>query len=316
MTGAPSRCLVLGAGGFLGQHVTATLTASGFATRSFIRSATKTGLEARGSQAETYYGNFLAPEHLGRAFQGCDTCIHLITTTFPRTANDDIVFDVESNLLGTLRLVEIALQNNCKRFVYISSGGTVYGSAVEPPIPETAPLSPISAYGLTKATIENYLELYQNSFGLDSVVLRVANPYGPLQRSDGSQGIIPAFIRAAVEGRPVRLYGDGNQQRDYVYVSDVARAVQLALTSQSKFRTFNIGSGVGHSIVDIMRLIETVTKRQILIERVPANPVDVLFNYLDNQLAREELQWTPSVQLEDGIAQTYAWLTSEYGPLS
>lgn len=313
MTGDLHRCLVLGASGFLGQHVVSELRVAGIVTRSFIRSSTKSGLSCAGDGSETYYGNFLAPEHLARAFEGCDSCIHLITTTFPRTANADVVYDVESNLVGTLRLLELARFGSCKKIVYISSGGTVYGSPSSVPIREDASLAPISAYGLTKATIENYLGLYRNAFGVESVVLRVANPYGPYQRSDGSQGLISSFLRATIEGRSVQLYGDGSQQRDYVYISDVARAVRMALTARTELNTFNIGSGVGRSVSEIVAMIEMVTGRALDIQRMPANPVDVQLNYLDNRLAREELQWTPLVDIEEGILRTFNWLSSVYG---
>jgi UDP-glucose 4-epimerase len=193
--------------------------------------------------------------------------------------------------------------------VFVSSGGTVYGKPEIVPTPEFAPANPITAYGVSKLTIEKYLALYEYCHGLQYRVLRVANPFGPYQLGLRSQGVIAAFMRKALAGEPVEIWGDGSAIRDYLYVDDVVSALEAACTHAGDSRVFNIGSGVGRSLLDLIRTIETVSGLRIETHFKQGRPIDVPTSILDVQLAARELLWSPRIPFEQGMRATWEWIS-------
>lgn len=180
------RCLVLGGRGFIGSHVVDALLSMGTAVRILDRPLPGGVKElppaANPHLLEVFDGDFVNGKDLDEALTGCDCCIHLITSTLPQTSNDDMVFDISTNLVGTLSLFEGLIRHRVKKFIFMSSGGTVYGKPIQETIEETHPTNPLSSYGVTKLAAEKYLGIYKHLYGLNSVSLRLSNPYGERQR--------------------------------------------------------------------------------------------------------------------------------------
>lgn len=302
------RCLVLGGGGFIGGHLCELLLAQGHAVRAFERSGFDAAAHPYLDGVEWRFGDFTREADVQPAIAGSDVLFHLAATTLPATSNRDPVYDLESNVSSTLRLLEAARRHGLRKVVFISSGGTVYGACATLPIPESAPTEPICAYGVHKLAIEKYLHLWHRLHGLDYAVLRVANPYGERQRHDRGQGSIAVFLAHALRGEPIQLWGDGSVVRDYLHVADVARALALAAQADTRAKVFNIGSGVGRSLNEVLGLVEAALGTRLVVQRSAARAFDVPASVLDVALAARELQWRPAIGMEEGLARTARWM--------
>ncbi len=301
------RCLVLGGGGFLGGHIVEALLARGCAVRVFDRTPRRADVDAAVDWVEGDFGN---RGDVGQAVDGCDTAVHLVSTTVPKTSNDDPIHDLESNLMPTVRFLESARRHGLRRVVFASSGGTVYGAPAQIPIPESHATRPLCSYGIHKLAIEHYLHLYHGLHGLEYCVLRVSNPFGERQRPDGSQGAVAVFVDRALRNDEITIWGDGSVVRDYVYVGDVARAFALAVLRHEPTGVFNIGSGQGHSLLTLLAAIERQLGRPVARRHVESRAFDVPINVLDTRLAARELGWTPDVPFEAGLQRTAAHLAA------
>lgn len=300
-------CIVLGAGGFLGTNLCRWLIASGARVRAFGRQFLFPR-ELEG--ADLFQGDFSDPLALAAAIEGHDVVFHLVHPTTPQSANRDMIGDVQRSIVSSLALLDICRELGVKRIVFVSSGGVIYGPATVVPTPETAPTEPISAYGVSKLAIEKYLALYEHLHGLDYRVLRVANPYGPFQMPRKNQGIIAALIARAFGDEPIEIWGDGTSIRDYVFVADVIAALDAAASDQSDARIFNIGTGQGRSLREVIAAIERQLGKALRIEWKPARPVDVPTSVIAVERAREVLGWVPKTPFDDGLKETIAWWRS------
>lgn len=308
------RCLVLGGRGFIGSHLITALLNQGFRVRCLDRPHVKPIGESHfcNSNFEMYEGDFSSEADVAEAVKDCDFCYHLVSTTLPKSSNADPVFDVQSNVIGTVRLLTHAVENQIQKVIFVSSGGTVYGTPLQIPIHESHPTNPVCSYGITKLMIEKYLALFRNLHGLDYSVLRLANPYGEGQRTFSNQGAIAVFLGKVLRGEPVEIWGDGSVVRDYVHVSDVIDALILSITPSHGQHVFNIGSGLGHSLNEVMSTIEAVTHRPIIRRYLDARVFDVPSNVLSIEAAREVLGWSPGIPFAVGIDKFSKWLeTSE-----
>jgi UDP-glucose 4-epimerase len=299
--------LVLGGTGFLGGCLCRELLAAGHAVRVLERTSSAPP-ERAPSAIEYVSGDFADAVALSAAVEGCDVVFHLISTTLPKTSNDNPVYDLQSNLLDTVRLLDIARSSGVRKIIFASSGGTVYGKPQATPIAEGHPTEPECSYGIAKLAIEKYLQLYEHLYGLSYQVLRIANPYGEGQAPTRQQGAIAVFLNKALRGEAITVWGDGSVVRDYVYVEDVARAFRHALAYDGPERIFNIGSGGGHSVNEILNTIESLTQLPLHIDYVEPRAFDVPVNVLDIGRAGRELDWAPAVPLEEGLRRTLAWL--------
>lgn len=300
-------CIVLGAGGFLGTNLCRWLVASGARVRAFGRQFLFPR-ELEG--ADLFQGDFEDPLALAAAIEGHDVVFHLVHPTTPQSANRDMIGDVQRSIVSSLALMDICRELGVKRIVFVSSGGVVYGPGKLVPTPETAPTDPISAYGVSKLAIEKYLALHEHLHGLDYRVLRVANPYGPFQMPRKNQGIIAALIARAFDDEAIEIWGDGTSIRDYVFVADVIAALDAAASDQSTMRIFNIGTGQGRSLREVIATIERQLGKTLRIEWKPARPVDVPTSVIAVERAREVLGWVPKTSFEDGLKETIAWWRS------
>ncbi|PVZ88264.1 NAD-dependent epimerase [Serratia sp. S1B] len=301
------RCAVLGAGGFIGGNLCQALIKQKATVRAFGR---------RQMFPETLYGcdwiqgDFADPISVATAVSGCDVVFHLVNSTTPASANINKLADLNANVANTLHLLEICREAEVSRVVFVSSGGTIYGIPELVPTPETASTNPITAYGISKLAIEKYLGLYEYLYGLQYRVLRVANPFGPYQMTHKNQGVIAAFIRRALSGKPIEMWGDGSVIRDYIFVDDVVEALMLAATHEGSDRIFNIGSGEGRSLNNIIEIINNTLGVDVSIERHFGRSVDVPISILDTTLALNMLGWHPRTEFEKGLRTTIAWMKS------
>lgn len=301
------RCLVLGGGGFIGSHLVEALLASGHEVAVFDHpSARHLGyLQTRGISIFT--GDFLKWGEASLPLSGFDVIYHLISTTVPQTSNDNPASDVETNVLGTLRMLDEARKAGVKKIIFSSSGGTVYGIPQEIPIKEIHPTDPTSSYGICKLAVEKYLHLYWALHGLDYNILRISNAYGARQPARSTQGVISAFLDKVLKGNELLIWGDGSIIRDYIYVSDIVDAMVKTAYYQGEHKIFNIGAGQGHSIKDIISSLEQILRRPLQLRYMPARKFDVPVNILDISRALKYLAWEPRVGLHDGISRAYEW---------
>lgn len=304
------NCLVLGGRGFIGSHLIGSLLAKGFYVRCFDRPHVAPLSESHLTNPffEMYEGDLVSEADVAESLDGCDICFHLVSTTLPKSSNADPVFDIESNVLGTVRLLTRAVKSGVKKVIFVSSGGTVYGVPNQIPILETHTTDPICSYGITKLMIEKYLSLFKQLHGLDYTVFRLANPFGVYQRPHASQGAVAVFLDKVLRGQEIEIWGDGGVTRDYIYISDVAEALVSAISYNGATPIFNIGSGVGTTLNELITIMERVLGRTVARHYRPGRLFDVPVNVLDNSLARQELGWEPRVKLEEGIAKTTEWM--------
>ena len=300
------RVLVLGGSGFIGSHLVDALSEAGSEVRSFDR--IKSPWHSTRRNVESVVGNFLDADQVADAVAGCDYVYHLVSTTLPKTSNDNPIADVEQNLISTLAMLKAACDAGVKKVVFLSSGGTVYGIPQTLPILETHPTLPMSSYGIVKLTIEHYLHLYHVLHGLDYQVLRLSNPFGERQPINGSQGAIAVFMSKALRGETVEIWGDGSVVRDYVYIADVIDAMLMTLNYQGQHRSINIGSGTGQSINQIIDAISHTIGRPIERRYSAHRSFDVPASVLSIERAHRELGWQPSTSFADGLARTSQWI--------
>lgn len=307
------NCLILGGSGFLGSHLCERLFNEGHNVRIFHKGNTLwnnfVNLEDR---IEYVVGDFSNPLHVQEALQGMQVVYHLISTTVAKTSNENPSYDISTNLIPTLHLLDLCVKERVKKVIFFSSGGTVYGIPNQVPISEDHPTNPICSYGIHKLAIEKYLHLYYNLYGLDYSVLRISNPYGERQRPTGSQGVVAVFFNKIITQKAIEIWGDGSVVRDYLHVSDVVDAAYKVLVSNCTHKIFNIGSGVGLSLKEILEEMEYVTSNKIDVKYLPSRNFDVPTNVLDITRACTELGWAPKIKFREGLKRTLLYSVEQY----
>ena len=237
---------------------------------------------------------------------------HLFSTTAPTTSNQRIAEELSANVIITAYLLEAAVKCGVKKFVFISSGGTVYGKIGNCPLNETAETNPISAYGLQKITIEKLLYLYQYLYAFDYRVIRLSNPYGPYQRPNGRLGVITTFIYKALRNEELMLYGDGSVVRDFIFIDDAIRGILNIANGTDSQRVFNLGSGSGTSINEVLHIIEETLQVEMRIHHKPGRMVDVPVNFLDISRYENLYGKLNPIPLRIGIQKTTEFLRKYY----
>lgn len=297
------KILVLGGAGFIGRHLCSSLTADGHNVTAFDLLPSGGRVDwPRIEGVHWFAGDFSNVADLESALVGIDLIIHLISTTIPKKSNDNPLYDLQGNVVGSLQLLDtMARMPKPPRIIFLSSGGTVYGMPMQIPIPEDHPTEPLCAYGIGKLAIEKYLALYQRLHGIDYQILRLANPYGEQQSFRSGQGVIPAFLHQALTTESLEVWGDGKVVRDYLYIGDVIQAIRATISYGGTERIFNIGSGIGHDLNDLIAIVCKLLDRTIPCRYLPARACDVPVNVLDVRLAMAELDWRPTVSLRDGM---------------
>jgi UDP-glucose 4-epimerase len=303
------KILIFGGGGFIGSAIADRLLSDGHSLRIFERPRVEPYRQfSHGESVQWVTGDLMSNHDVGEAIDGMDVVLHLVSTTIPKTSNDDPIYDVQSNLVATLQMLNSMVERKVNRLVFISSGGTVYGPPEYLPVDERHPTEPQVSYGITKLALEKYLLMYQHLHGIKTTILRVTNPYGQRQRVETAQGAIGVFLSRALRNQTVEIWGDGSVTRDYIYVADVADAFAAALAYEGPKSVFNISSGKGVTLNDLLGRIETAVGASIKTDYQPGRPYDVPVSVLDNSLASQELDWKPKVSLEEGLKLTAEWM--------
>ena len=302
------KILVLGGNGFIGSHLVDKLLFEGHSVRVFDKN--EEHYRKRLDGVEYHVGEFGNRGVLSDALNGIDVVAHLICTTLPKTSNDDPVFDIQSNVIETLFLLEQCIANKIKKIIFASSGGTIYGIPQVLPVKEDDQTNPICSYGIGKLTIEKYLYLFKKLHGLDFVIIRPSNPFGSRQNPYGIQGVIPVFLGKISRNEPIQIWGTGGIVRDYIYIDDLVDAFNLSIVNNTISHTYNIGSGKGYSLNDLLSIMKKVTKRDFSVTYTAARAYDVPEIYLDITKASKELQWEPLKTLEQGIKCTWDFVSN------
>lgn len=298
------RCTVLGANGFIGGYLCKGLVSSGYYVNAFDRVYDNQLLDKLEGKIQFYTGDISNDSLLEEVIRNTDVLFHLVYTTTPATSDTNIVYDIFSNLIGAISVLQMSAKYKVKKIIFPSSGGAVYGiHPTDSALKEDFNTQPISSYGVTKIAIEKYLYIFEKNYGLKYVVLRLANPYGP-KSSGFSQGVIPAFINNILHGIPLTVWGNGDVVRDYIYIDDVISAFIKSIHYQGEERVFNIGSGIGVSINQLISILEVCVGEKLIINSQMPRACDVPCIRLDISKAVKHLGWYPLVSIEDGIKLT------------
>lgn len=296
--------VVIGGNGFLGSYLVESLVERGHEVTVFDRFSHDPVVPFP-EPVRLVTGDVSDVAALRKAFEGAHTVAHLASSSTPIDSRDDPTADVRLNLASTVAMLQAAVDSGVERVVFASSGGAIYGDQPVFRVTEEAVPLPVSPYAIGKLAIEGYLRYFRAEHGLDSVSLRISNPYGPRQRPHRRQGVIPIFLERIREGRPIEVFGDGSMVRDYVFVSDAARMFAAVLDTSAQHRVYNLGSGEGTSVAALVELCGEVTGREVEVVRVPTPPTFVDKIVLDVSRFTSEFGVSASVGLRDGIERTW-----------
>ncbi len=307
-----ANILITGGTGFIGSHIVEQLLAGRHKVHILTTSSNlHPNIQPFLNQIKIIRGNFGNQILMQNALQGIDFLIHLAWSTVPKDASDNPGYDAQTNIIGSINLLNAAVSAAVKKVIFISTGGALYGIPRYTPIDEQHPLRPISAYGISKMAVERYLHFFYKNKGLDYAILRVANAYGSRQNLTKGQGVIGIWLQNFLQNKKIEIWGDGEVIRDYIHVSDIAQAVGKLLDYQGSRKVFNLGSGNGYSLNQILKACQKVSQKNIEINYKAARSFDVPVNVLSIDKIQKELDWKPLVSLEDGLQKTWDWLCSQ-----
>lgn len=305
------KILVTGGAGFIGSHLLPRLAAAGHQVT--VLDNFSTGKREHVPSGVPIIQRDLLADGLTEIFQRerFEVVIHLAAQTMVDESLRLPEKDAAENVLGTVKLLDACQRSKVKRII-IASSAAVYGNVGEQELPlsEKRAAAPLSFYGLSKFTAENYLTMYQRIFGLDYVVLRFANVYGERQGTSGEGGVVSIFSRAAARGQGVRVFGSGEQTRDFIYAGDIAEAILAALETDKVNAVYNISTAAETSVNTLIRILSRVSGRKITVQQLPVREGDILRSSLDNRAARQGLGWHPRTDIHEGLRRTYDYFLS------
>lgn len=306
------KVLVTGGAGFIGSHLVRQLMKAGDEVISLDNLSTGRK-ENLPSQAKLEVLD-IHDEEVERLFsqEHFDAVVHLAGQTLVSDSMTDPQNDMYQNIAGTVHILECCRKYGVKRVIFSSSAAT-YGDVDEKalPIPETLPQLPLSFYGLSKMTVEKYLALYQQVFGIHYVVLRFSNVYGERQGNGGEGGVISIFAKALAQGKGITIYGNGNQTRDFVYAGDIARGIRKALVTENCDTSYNLSSETEISLNELVNVFSSIIGLKIVPQYGPAREGDIIRSSLSNEKAKKNLLWKPEVSLEEGLRRTYEYFQNK-----
>ncbi len=299
------RILVTGGAGFIGSHTSDALVARGGCEVAVLDDVSSGKRQQVNPRARFHQADLRDAAAVRRVIgqERPEVVIHLAAQMDVRRSVADPAFDAQVNLVGFLNLMEAGRQHGLRRVIFASTGGAIYGEQERFPCDEEHPQRPVSPYGVAKAATEKYLFFYRAQYGIDYVALRYANVYGPRQDPHGEAGVVAIFCGRMLEARPVTIFGDGEQTRDYIFVGDVVRA-NLAALDASVSGAFNVGTGIETSVNQLYAALAAIAGTSRAPEYAPARPGEQRRSVISPARAARELAWSPAVALKDGLAQT------------
>ena len=307
------KVLVTGGAGFIGSHVTEELLKAGYkvAVVDHLGSGKRSNLP----DDVLFYKRDVVSPALKTVFEDFQphVVIHLAAQSNVSDSVRNPRHDAQNNIMGTLQVLENCRDCRVERMIY-SSSAAVYGQVQQLPITEDTPPAPLSPYGISKWTGEQYVKLYGDLYGISSLILRFANVYGPRQNMDTEAGVISVFTEDLLKGKCPIIYGDGHQTRDFIYVRDVARAILKSVNSEQT-GLYHVSSGKEVSIKDVLDLLGLLTERHVFPIYQPEKPGDIYKSCLSNARIKEDFDWFPSTSLEKGLAETIAYFRQSHEPM-
>lgn len=305
------RITILGGLGFMGSHISRELVTRGYPVRIFDKLyASQELIDDFRTAIEVVEGDVSRPEDVLAAIADANIVINLIHTTVPGSSMDNPSYDVTSNVAAAANWLRHLGKTKVRKIIYFSSGGTVYGVPEGARITEDHPTNPVNSYGISKLAIEKYTAMYAKQCGIDYWVLRPSNIYGPGQRLNIGQGLIGVLANHALRGERLEIWGTGENLRDYLFIDDLVNGVTALLSYHGPYSVFNLSSGNGHSILDIVSILRGQIGTLPEIVHLAARGFDVPVNVLDSSRITTETGWFPAVDLESGVSRTVNWLKS------
>ncbi|MDB2407713.1 NAD-dependent epimerase/dehydratase family protein [Jannaschia sp.] len=299
-----SRILVVGGGGFIGRNVVSMLHDAGYDVA--VLDMAPPPPDAL--KVDWVTGSISDATLVASTVAGCMGVIFLANASLPGSSQGDMAREASGHVAATLHVAETCKDQGVERFLFASSGGTVYGyDAPQAGLSETAPTCPLNGYGVSKLSIEHYLRLIGRQGVMRTLSLRISNPYGEGQRAVRAQGVVAAAMQHAMADTVMPVWGDGTVERDLIHIEDVARAFTAGLRHDGPSAVINIGSGEAVSVNEILETTRTATGRTLVVDYQPDRAIDVQRNVLDISRAEAELGWAPRIDLKDGIARTARW---------
>lgn len=295
--------LVIGGNGFLGSHLVDALVVREHRVTVFGMFSGTSHWVSEG--VDIVDGNFLNIADLRRAVHGKQIVVHMLSTTDPATAENDPIVDIRTNILGSVELFQICADEGVEHVYFASSGGTIYGDRDQESFSEEDLTLPVSPYGIGKLAIENYMRFFERKYGLRSTSFRISNPYGTRQNPHKRQGIIPIFLRNILNNKPLTVMGDGTMFRDYIYVKDFANIVATMISTGPSQPVYNVGSGRGTTVNELVDAMVNVTGRHPVIEYRDVPSTYVHGSVLDTTRIQNEFGPFEMTELEVGIQRTW-----------
>jgi UDP-glucose 4-epimerase len=302
----PRRCLVIG-GGLIGSATALELASRDCEVTVYSRSFAEqlSDRHAVGSGIELVEGALPQGPGLDDLVAEADLVFLLAGSSTPALSDTDAVGSITGSLEPGLAVLDAVRRGGRRRIVIASSGGTIYGRVEKTPTPEDAPLRPISLHGVNSLALEAYASFYAREHGLEPIILRYSNVYGPGQRPRGGQGVIAAWCAALRRGESVELIGEDVVRRDFLYATDAAAATVTAAFGADRPGTYNVGSGSSHRLSEVLALLGEASGAEVDVTRSPGRPIDVPVTELDCTRLAEQTGWRPEVELSRGIALTW-----------
>jgi UDP-glucose 4-epimerase len=298
---------VFGANGFIGRHLTRAFVSRGYQTVCFGRHFPLDFQREFGEQVEMRLVDLHDGIDTHRKLFGITHVVQLINSSNAAVGNNKVVADIHSNMIPHVSFINSCILSGVRSFTFLSSGGTVYGHPQADTISEDHPTFPLNSYGLTKLFTEQYLRMLCRGSMMGFTILRVANPFGPGQLGVGGQGLIGTILQKFKLREPVTIFGDGLNERDYLYIDDTVDAIIRAVEYAPLNDVVNIGSGVGRSILAVLDAMETALGCPIAREHAPDRATDTPSNVLDAKKAERLLGWRTVTSFQAGVSKTVEW---------
>lgn len=306
------KVLVTGGAGFIGSHLVRQLLAAGHEVT--VLDNVSTGDWGHlPAGCEEWEMDIRSQEIIPRIMKArFDAIVHLAAQTMVNVSIDDPAFDAMQNVVGTVNVLEAARKSEVGRVIFASTAAG-YGDVAETelPIKEQQALQPMSFYGLSKVTVEKYLAMYKEVFGLDYVALRFANVYGERQGDTGEGGVISIFAKRVAAGKGITIYGDGEQTRDFIYAGDIAAGICAALETENVNAVYNLSTSTETSLNELVKIMEDITWKKVDVSYGAVRTGDIRRSVLDNSMAVQNLGWKPQTSLKKGLKNTIGYFEEE-----
>ncbi len=300
-----NHVVITGGAGFIGTALANALISDGFEPLVLDTKARISAASSMLKGVSTAVLDFPNVKGISEHLCGAKGLYHLACTTNPSESMKSMVYDAETNIIPSLILFETAAKAGIKSVIFASSGGTIYGTPQNLPVSEDEKKDPLCAYGVSKLTLERYLDLYGRIAGIKTISLRSGNPYGPFQLRGTAIGVIARYLSLVAVDKPLEVWGDGSIIRDYIWIEDVAKAFVLALQENFPAGAYNISSGSGLCINDIITLIFQITGKKVPLSYLPMRDFDVPNIVLDSSRFRKLTGWQPQTLIEEGIQRMW-----------